>query len=271
MNSGGNRSGRVDSTCPSFAKVGPSSSSAARRRLAWRCRPTAPSWSGRPNSSFRPVLGEDGRDVTAPRHEPRLGSRPGRRRSNGSWRRDGRSAASRCGAAGAAVFTMITVHRALWLMRLGTLPSRNSLRPAIPALPTTSTSIACSSAASTIAMAGSSWITTWACPRSPATWRRVGAQLVGRAGGPGRLGGSVLGHAGVLGRSTTCTMCSSAPNASAKVAAHRTARSAVSDRSVPTMTRSIGPVICGRRAGGHPWSASWRLGAADCGAKGPRW
>ena len=60
-----------------------------------------------------------------------------------------------------AVLTMITVHRALWLMRLGTFPSRNSLRPAMPALPTTRTSIDCSSVASTIAIAGSSWITTW--------------------------------------------------------------------------------------------------------------
>ncbi len=40
------------------------------------------------------------------------------------------------------VFTMITVQRALWLIRFGTLPSRNSFRPAIPALPTTSTSTA---------------------------------------------------------------------------------------------------------------------------------
>ena len=69
-----------------------------------------------------------------------------------------------------AVFTMITVQRALWLIRFGTLPSRNSLRPAMPALPTTSTSISCSSVASTIAIAGSSWITTCARPRSPATW-----------------------------------------------------------------------------------------------------
>ena len=43
----------------------------------------------------------------------------------------------------------------------------------------------------------------------------------------------------------TCTMCSSAPNASANVAAHRTARSAVCERSVPTITRSIGPEISG--------------------------
>ena len=34
MYSGGSRSGRVESTCPSFAKVGPSSSSASRRRRA---------------------------------------------------------------------------------------------------------------------------------------------------------------------------------------------------------------------------------------------
>ena len=39
-----------------------------------------------------------------------------------------------------AVFTMITVHLALWETRLGTLPRRNSLRPAIPTLPTTTTS-----------------------------------------------------------------------------------------------------------------------------------
>ena len=66
------------------------------------------------------------------------------------------------------VFTMITVHRALWLIRFGTLPSRNSLRPAIPALPTTRTSMSCSSVACTIARAGSSSITTWAKPRAPA-------------------------------------------------------------------------------------------------------
>ena len=69
------------------------------------------------------------------------------------------------------VFTMITVQRALWLMRFGTLPSRNSLRPAMPALPTTSTSMACSCEASTIAIAGSSWITTCPRARSPAIER----------------------------------------------------------------------------------------------------
>ena len=81
-----------------------------------------------------------------------------------------RAAVAAPAACPSAVFTMMTVHRALWLIRFGTFPSRNSLRPAIPALPTTRTSIACSSVALTIAMAGSSLITTWARPRSPATW-----------------------------------------------------------------------------------------------------
>ena len=87
---------------------------------------------------------------------------------------------SRIGAATpSVVLTMITVHRALWLTRFGTLPSRNSLRPAMPALPTTSTSIsASSSAAWTMAMAGSSSITTCARPRSPAIRRRRHLELV---------------------------------------------------------------------------------------------
>ena len=48
--------GRVDRICPSLQNVGPSSSSASRRRLAWRARPAVPSSSGRPNNSFRPCL-----------------------------------------------------------------------------------------------------------------------------------------------------------------------------------------------------------------------
>ena len=56
MNSGGRRSGRVERICPSFANVGPSSSSALRTRLAWRRRPVVPSSSGRPNSSFSPYF-----------------------------------------------------------------------------------------------------------------------------------------------------------------------------------------------------------------------
>ena len=56
MNSGGRRSGRVDSIWPSLQKVGPSSSSAARTRFACRCRPIVPSSSGRPKSSRSPCL-----------------------------------------------------------------------------------------------------------------------------------------------------------------------------------------------------------------------
>ena len=73
MNSGGSRSGRVDRIWPSLANVGPSSSSAERRRLAWRCRPTAPSSSGRPNSSFSPCLANTAAMWLPARHQPGLG------------------------------------------------------------------------------------------------------------------------------------------------------------------------------------------------------
>ena len=87
----------------------------------------------------------------------------------------------RVGAAASVVFTMITVQRALWLMRFGTLPSRNSLRPAMPALPTTRTSISCSSVACDDRHgAGRRRSPRGARPRSPATWRRVRLQLVAR-------------------------------------------------------------------------------------------
>ena len=93
--------------------------------------------------------------------------------SSSSWRAGGRSV----GLAGdvgpapspATVFTMTTVQRALCEMRLGTLPSRNSLRPLIPALPTTRTSAPASSAARTMAVAGSASTTTRAEPRVPAS------------------------------------------------------------------------------------------------------
>ncbi len=68
-----------------------------------------------------------------------------------------------------AVFTITTVQRALCEMRLGTLPSRNSLRPLMPALPTTRTSAPASSASRTIDMAGSSSTMTRAEPRVPAS------------------------------------------------------------------------------------------------------
>ncbi len=69
------------------------------------------------------------------------------------------------------VLTITTVQRALCEMRFGTLPSRNSLRPLMPAFPTTSTSAFSSAAASTIACGGSGWTRTLAWPRSPAISR----------------------------------------------------------------------------------------------------
>jgi hypothetical protein len=166
MNSGGRRSGRVERICPSLQNVGPSSSSAVRSRLACRRRPTAPSSSGRPNSSRSPCFAK-----TTPIFVPRVT----RRGWVGVSTADERIAPVEAGCRTAVgcpfvVFTMITVQRALWLIRLGTLPRRNSLRPDMPALPTISTSIAWSSDECTIAIAGSSSITTWANPRSPASW-----------------------------------------------------------------------------------------------------
>src|SRR4051812_36040082 len=165
------------------------------------------------------------------------------------------------GAAGIAlvtpsvVLTMITVQRALWLIRFGTFPSRNSLRPAIPALPTTSTSIAASPAAPTIAIAGSSSTTTWARPRRPASrsasdWRASAAAAARvRSAEPNSVSDGLLG-------TITCTRCSSAPNRSAKSFAQPTARDAVWERSVPTITRWIGPA----RSGCALTGASWQRG-----------
>ena len=204
MNSGGIRSGRVDRIWPILANVGPSSSSELRSRFAWRRRPTAPSASGLPNSSFRPCLAKTVA-ILVPR-DIRCGS-VGVSTALDRIVVDGRvtvvTSPSR------VVFTMITVHRALWLMRFGTLPSRNSLRPAIPALPTTRTSMACSSVAWTIARAGSSSITTCARPRSPATW--VAYDCSSSAAARARVTSAVpcsvsAGWSGI----TTWTTCSSA-------------------------------------------------------------
>ncbi len=122
-----------------------------RPRRAGRTAPSARAWR-RPSRSW----------CRATSGAARSGSRP---RSSGS---SSTAACTVVTSPSRVVFTMITVQRALWLMRFGTLPSRNSLRPAIPALPTTRTSMSCSSVACTIAIAGSSSITTCARPRSPA-------------------------------------------------------------------------------------------------------
>ncbi len=169
MNSGGSRSG---SRRQHLTELGERRSQLleGRRAAAWPgggsrcCRPRP---AGRRAPSGRAVAITDAIFVPA-RHEVRLGSRqprcPG---STVLWR----GSAVAAFPSGANVLTMITVHRALWLIRFGTLPRRNSLRPAIPALPTTRTSISSSSVACTIAMAGSSSTTTFACPRSPASCR----------------------------------------------------------------------------------------------------
>src|SRR5262245_51937310 len=248
MNSGGNRSGRVDKIWPSLQNVGPSSSRASRSRLALRARPAVPSSSGRPKTSRSPCLAK-----TVAIFDPRA--------IRCGWV-SGVGAPARItvppGAAGivlvtpSVVFTMITVHRALWLIRFGTLPSRNSLRPAIPALPTTRTSMRASSAAPTIAIAGSSSTTTWARPRPPASrsasaWRAsADAAARVRSAAPNSVS---EGWVGMI----TCTRCSSAPNRSAKSFAQPTARDAVWDRSVPTITRWMGPARPGCAFTGASW------------------
>src|SRR5262249_11304553 len=103
------------------------------------------------------VLGDDGRDPGRPR-----GQVPTRElgqlllRLQDSFPRTG-----------SAVLTITTVQRAMCDTRFGMFPSRNSRRPLMPRLPTTSTSTRSDSAAATIAAAGSSPSTTTA--RAPGT------------------------------------------------------------------------------------------------------
>ena len=69
-------------------------------------------------------------------------------------------------------------------------------------------------------------------------------EVVGGAVGARRLGRPVLGVRRVPG-TITWTTWSSAPKRSANDAAHSTARAAVSERSVPTITRRTGPSASG--------------------------
>src|SRR5581483_7019740 len=92
------------------------------------------------------VLGDDRGDLRRPR-----GQVPARQL--GHERLQGRRRFCR---GSSAVFTITTVQRALCDTRLGTLPSRNSLRPLMPMLPTTRTSAFSAAAAETIAADGSS-------------------------------------------------------------------------------------------------------------------
>ena len=83
------------------------------------------------------------------------------------------------------MFTITTVQRAACETRFGTLPSRNSVRPPMPALPTTSTSALSSSAARTMPAAGSGSTRTTARARAVELLRVPGEQLLGALG---RLG-----------------------------------------------------------------------------------
>ena len=140
------------------------------------------------------------------------------------------------------------------------------MRPAIPAFPTTSTSTAWSSDERTIAIAGSSSITTWANPRAPASCVvytcSSSAALCARvaSAAPCSVSAACCG-------TITCTTWSSAPNRSANEAAHSTALAAVSERSVPTITRWTGPTAS---VLADAMRASWRLGSSAANGENPR-
>ena len=129
MYSGGNISGRVESTWPILANVGPSSSNASRIS-----RPRA--------------AAECSRALAIPNRVSTLATWAAR----GSITRPRSSSPSFAGALAllpdVVVLTITTVQRAACETRFGTFPSRNSLRPCMPAFPTTSTSACCSSAPS---------------------------------------------------------------------------------------------------------------------------
>ena len=138
------------------------------------------------------------------------------------------------------VFTMMTVQRALCEMRFGTLSRRNSVLPCIPAFPTTRTSAPASSAVRTMTFGASSSTSTLALPRTPASSAamRESSDAALRARVPAAAPASVVPRAPV-GR--TWMISSSAPMLIANAAAHCTARSAVSERSVATATRRMFP------------------------------
>ena len=160
------------------------------------------------------------------------------------------SVSSRGGLPGTAgidpVLTMMTVQRALCEMRFGTLSSKNCVRPCIPALPTTRTSAPASSAVLTMTFAASSSTNTLALPRTPASSEamRESSDAALRARVPAAAPASVVPRAPV---GSTWMISSSAPMLIANAAAHCTARSAVSDRSVATATRRMLPTSASDR------------------------
>lgn len=98
--------------------------------------------------------------------------------------------------------------------------------------PASNAAISSSSAARAMAIAGSLSYTTLPRPRSPAIERtcRNRSSATSPASAPGLR--QLADSPGM-----TWMTCSSASKRSAKLAAHRTPRSAVSERSVPTTTR----------------------------------
>ena len=128
MNSGGSRSGRVDRICPSLANVGPELFERGAQALGLPLLADAPSSSGRPNSSFRPCLANTVA-IRVPR-AMRCGSVSTSAAPlliDAGPRRAAVAPPVTTVCPSPAVFTMITVQRALWLMRFGTLPEQELL------------------------------------------------------------------------------------------------------------------------------------------------
>ena len=248
MNSGGSRSGRVDRICPSLQNVGPSSSSASRRRLALRARPTVPSSSGRPNSSFRPCFAKTVAIFEPARDQVRLGLR---HRCAGAQRDAAR------GAPGIAVVDAVgrvdDDHRAAGVVAdpVRHVAEQELLAPGHPGV------------------ADHEHVDRARRRRrrrSPSRGPRRRRRARGRASPARRSASAARASAAAaacvrsaapnsvsdgLPGTITCTRWSSAPNRSAKSLAHPTARDAVWERSVPTITRWIEPVDAGRCAHGR--------------------
>ena len=158
MNSGGRRSGRVESTWPSFANVGPSSSSASRSR---RARSAAGRSSRRPwRANTRPISA----------------ARPSSRSRGSSLARGAEPSA-----------TKTTLQRAACETRLATFASRNSVRSRMPASESTIRSLPRSAASRTIEAAGSLSAGSSASTASSASKRSAAsrAQVTARPLGSG--------------------------------------------------------------------------------------
>ena len=253
MNSVGRRSGRVERICPSLQNVGPSSSSAVRSRLAWRRRPTTPSSSGRPKSSRSPCLAK-----TTPIFVPRA-TRCGwvtasvdRRADRGRGRRapdGGRLAVRRVHDDHRAASVVadpvrdVAEQELLAARHPGVADDEHVDRLVLGGAHDRHRGVVVDH---DVGEAARSPPAAWCTPAArrprcaPGSPRRLRARYRRRAAG-----------------TITWTTWSSAPNRSAKEAAHSTALAAVSERSVPTITRWTGPTAS---VLAEAMRASWRLG-----------